>query len=116
MSDGPRHYDFDGQPCTFHEWVDLVQRGWNDDRRFVGRTEIGGYLVSTVWLGLDYSFGHGEPLMFETMIFDNRDIEYDTDDELHETCRRWPSRHAAELGHAAAVNYVRDVLALRGDG
>jgi hypothetical protein len=27
-----------------------------------------GHLVSTVWLGLDHSWGEGPPLIFETMV------------------------------------------------
>lgn len=36
------------------------------------RTSRGGaeYFVSTVFLGIDHQFGHGPPLLFETMIFE----------------------------------------------
>jgi hypothetical protein len=40
---------------------------WKERR--VAWDEFGGVQVSTVFLGLDHSFGHGPPLLFETMIF-----------------------------------------------
>ena len=33
--------------------------------------DILGINVSTVFLGLDHSFGRGDPILWETMIFDN---------------------------------------------
>lgn len=42
---------------------------FNWETRFDLKTEIGDYIVSTVDLGLDHSFGDGPPLYYETMIF-----------------------------------------------
>ena len=40
------------------------------DYKVVARTEVGPYVVSTVWLGLDHSYrDEGPPLIFETMVF-----------------------------------------------
>jgi len=47
------------------EWADF-RRG---DGRRVALTEKQGVKVSTVFLGLDHSFGGGEPVLFETMVF-----------------------------------------------
>lgn len=33
--------------------------------------EVLGIRVSTVFLGLDHSFDHGEPVLWETMVFDD---------------------------------------------
>lgn len=33
-----------------------------------------GFYVSTVFLGLDHSFGEGRPLWFETMVFKDGDF------------------------------------------
>ena len=38
------------------------------DKRRVARDQIGAAWVSTVFLGLDHSFGEGPPLLFETLI------------------------------------------------
>ena len=41
-----------------------------DANRRVASDQIGGILISTVFLGLDHSFSeNGPPLLFETMIF-----------------------------------------------
>lgn len=37
--------------------------------RTIGKTQLPNCLVSTVFLGLDHSFGNGPPLLFETMVF-----------------------------------------------
>lgn len=41
--------------------------------RVVAKTIIGGSEVSTVFLGLDHSFGIGPPILFETMVFPTED-------------------------------------------
>jgi len=53
--------------------------------------------VSTVFLGLDHSFGNGPPLLFETMIFGG---EHDQYQDRYET---WEQ---AEAGHKKAVQMV----------
>lgn len=63
------------------------------------------YFVSTVDLGLDYSFGRGEPLYYETMIFPKGEWG-----EMY--CMRYPNREMALKSHEALVyninhgNYV----------
>lgn len=66
----------------------------------VARTEISpGITVSTVFLGMNHNFGHGPPLIFETMIFggseDGWQARYSTWDEAVE-------------GHAEAVEIARN--------
>jgi hypothetical protein len=70
----------------------------NNDRR-IARTELpDGVVVSTVFLGLDHSFGRGEPLLFETMIFGG---------PHDETQDRYATRQAAINGHAHYVALAR---------
>jgi hypothetical protein len=73
----------------------------NRDARRVARTEIGsvGY-VSTVFLGLDHSFGGGRPVLFETMSF----IGGESEDYF----ARYHTWAEAEAGHA---RIVREALA-----
>lgn len=48
--------------------------------------------VSTVWLGLDYSFGNGPPVIFETMVFaEGESGERDS--------MRYSTRQQAKDGH-----------------
>lgn len=49
---------------------------WSDRGKFVkghpkvvDKTTVGTAEVSTVFLGLDHSFGDGPPILFETMVF-----------------------------------------------
>jgi hypothetical protein len=50
--------------------------------------------VSTVFLALDHSVGHGPPLLFETMVFVNG---------VGEDCERYSTWAEAEEGHANMV-------------
>ena len=64
MSD---YYDRAGAEISAEEWTRLVR---DRNYRYIAKTDFGdGCSVSTVWLGLDHSFGHGPPLIFETMVF-----------------------------------------------
>jgi hypothetical protein len=67
--------------------------------RRVAETKRGDVRVSTVFLGLDHSFGDGPPLIFETMIFGGEHDEwidrcstYDEAEAMHERAVRlaWP--------------------------
>lgn len=64
------------------------------DRR-VADTEVGALRVSTVFLGVDYSFGVGPPLIFETMTFDALGHEL--------SMARYSTWAEAELGHMEEV-------------
>jgi hypothetical protein len=64
------------------------------DRRVAETKLTNGSWVSTVFLGMDHSHGHGPPLLFETMIFDGEHDQYQT------RCCTWDE---AELMHAEAV-------------
>jgi hypothetical protein len=81
-----------------HEWA----RWYEKADRFVAQTNVGPMRVSTVFLGLDHSFGGEHPILFETMVFDGGEDAYQ---ERYET---WDE---AEKGHARAIAMAREVLA-----
>ena len=54
------------------------------DRRVAHTTVLGMCNVSTVFLGLDYNFGGGRPLLFETMAFWHGEHGYE-----QERCSTW---------------------------
>jgi hypothetical protein len=54
------------------EWAKQME-GKN---RIVKQSQFGDVKVSTIFLGLDHSFGDGEPLLFETMIFGGKHDQY----------------------------------------
>lgn len=66
------------------------------DRR-VASDSIGSMRISTVFLGIDHSFGGGSPLLFETMIFGGPESV----DGFADRCSTWES---AEAMHAAAIS------------
>jgi hypothetical protein len=79
------------QTDDLEEWAQAFEGA----ERCVARTEAApGIIVSTVFLGIDHSFGHGVPLVFETMIFRNGQ-----GDEMW----RYSTWEEAEAGHEAAV-------------
>lgn len=98
MSD---YYDRAGSPITMKQWAGSRER----DRR-IALTDAGGYWVSTVWLGLDHSFGDGPPLIFETMIFAGSERE--VADWAEEYCERYATEAAALAGHDRAVAWARE--------
>lgn len=81
-----------------------------DDYRIVAQDHLSnGYYISTVWLGLDHSFGTGAPLIFETMVFLSL-ADGSTDFSGLETYR-YETEEAAIKGHEETllrvVKYIR---------
>ena len=85
---------------TWGKWFETADR-------HVAKTAINDEInVSTVFLGLDHSFGGGPPLLFETMIFGG---EHDQYQDRYET---WAQ---AEIGHEKAVVLASDPEGLNTD-
>lgn len=79
------YYTLDGHtpvPCDLLTWGRMFE---DAEGRTVAQDSIGEFRVSTVFLGMNHSFGDGPPLLFETMIFGGR---YD-DDEYQTRCTTW---------------------------
>lgn len=95
----PGYYDRDGIPMT--DVLDWARSFETSDRR-VALTKITGdsppkvIEVSTVFLGIDHSFGDGPPLLFETMTFG----DLGDDGEVQE---RYSTEVQAKEGHARVV-------------
>src|SRR4249920_1935701 len=90
------------------QWAALLE---DNDYRRVAWDEVGPYVVSTVWLGIDYGFGRTEvPLIFETMVFDTRRQIETPSGPVNESaeCWRWPTEMAARAGHDQAVAWARE--------
>lgn len=67
--------------------------------RHVNKTDVTDEIkVSTVFLGIDHSFGGGVPILFETMIFGGEHNDYQ---------ERYATYEEAEDGHAIAVDMCR---------
>lgn len=79
---------------------DLLRWGvWYETHdRHVALTQIGSIEVSTIFLGIDHSFGGGLPVLFETMVFRRNRAEEQV------RCETWEQ---AEKQHAEMVEMVR---------
>lgn len=107
MSSFGRHYIL--LPDRTIVEVEMMQwaRWFNTADRHIGLTETELHRISTVFLGLDHSWGRGPPILFETMVFDKEGYEssliknFIVHDD-HE-CVRYSSFDDAEAGHAAMV-------------
>jgi len=77
---------------TWAEWFEKIES------RHVAREKIGDAEISTVFLGIDHSFGQGPPLLFETMVFGG------ALDQEQDRCTNWEE---AETMHAAMCERVR---------
>lgn len=83
--------------ASLEEWG----RWFESADRHVAQDTIGNVRVSTVFLGLDHSFGNGPPLIFETMIFGGPHDQHQT---------RASTWDEAEAQHAEAVTMARSGL------
>ncbi len=95
-----RHYRRDGTPCDVLEWAEQFEKATD---RQVAKTTVplgqgDAADVSTVFLGLDHSFGEGPPLIFETMVFGG---------ELDQECERYTTETEALFGHDRMVAKVQ---------
>lgn len=88
------YYDMQGNPIDMQEWVVLFGK---KERIIKQETLPNGKFVSTVYLGLDHSFGMGGPLIFETMVFPNKGSWNDIDME------RYATLEEAKEGHKRMV-------------
>ena len=61
-----------------------------------------GTWISTVWLGLDHSFGEGPPLIFETMVFPDS-----ANSAAEEDMERYATEAEARAGHKRMVEKWR---------
>jgi hypothetical protein len=68
---------------TWAMWFEKAERHVADDK-------VGDVRISTVFLGLDHSFGGGRPLIFETLVFGG---------PLDGEMERYSTWDEAEAGH-----------------
>ena len=101
------YYDRDGNPIPMTEWANLIE---SKTAQRVAETTIGDAWVSTVWMGIDHSFGQGPPVIFETMIFRAKDATGELpaaiDDADYQ--ERYCTEAEALAGHDRAVAWVRE--------
>jgi hypothetical protein len=83
------------------QWARWLDQAFKDGSRTVAKTNIqhsGGMVrVSTVFLGLDHSFGEGPPILFETLA---------NGDGVIEEMERYHTWTDAEIGHSDMVDNI----------
>lgn len=84
-----------GEPELCENVIQWARWFENGDARIVASDRVGDVRVSTVFVGLDHSYGDGEPLLWETMIFGGPHDGYQN---------RYTSKADAIVGHATALN------------
>ena len=97
MSDYYILVDGVAKPCdliTWAKWFETADREVAKD--IVGESE-----VSTVFLGIDHSFGDGPPLLFETLVFGGK---------LDQEMDRYSTLEEAEVGHKNMVGRLRSEI------
>ncbi len=102
--------DADGKtpiPCddtlTWARWFESASRVVRQDSvRLPSGVTV---TVSTVFLGLDHSFGHGDPILWETMIFGGDHDGYQ---------QRYSTYKDAFAGHAHAYALARETAKCSG--
>lgn len=78
------------------EYIAFAGRGI--EARRIGRDDVDGQDVSTVFLMHDHGWWGGPPVLFETMIFGGPHDQF---------CDRYTTRADAEAGHARVVAALR---------
>jgi hypothetical protein len=88
-------------PCSLEEWARAYEK---EEVRRVGYNKMGPYVVSTVFIGIDHSFGGGPPLWFETMIFSLKTGEA----RFFSNQTRYTTWEEAVEGHRMVVQLVAE--------
>lgn len=115
-------FDAEGKPITARQWATLLG---NERYKILAQTWVTEDIeVSTVWLGLDYSYmrylpGHEDdpPLIFETMVFVRSDTPLTISGHVIERdgteCYHWPTREVALAGHMRIVAELRGCITVQ---
>lgn len=94
------YYDRKGCPIRAAEWVELFENF--EGYRRLGETHLpNGYLISTVWLGLDHMgcLRKSAPVIFESMVFRDARRDRESYDQV-----RYTTEAEALAGHKQLVH------------
>lgn len=103
------YYDRKGQPMEMLAWAAKFE---DRDYRTVAQHWVRGWMVSTIWLGIDHGFSEiTRPVIFETMIFPPGDEAgeygiYGCEDYQE----RYSTEEAAQAGHDRAIAWLGEKL------
>jgi hypothetical protein len=103
-------------------WAKWFENGNKSPGRITGRSVVKNVRISTVFLGLDHSFGGEVPVLWETMMFNIRDDSKKLKDKKGLTGNlqalgnyqvRYSSLEDARKGHEYAVRFAEYILGIR---
>lgn len=108
MSNVGLYFDRQGHPMDLMQWAAKME---DLDYKVVAQHWVRGWMVSTVWIGIDHNFSpFGKvPIIFETMIFPPGD-EAEHGIWSDEYCDRYPTEEAAQAGHDRALSWLREKI------
>jgi hypothetical protein len=102
------YYDRQGAPMTMDAWSAKFS---DRDYQVVAQHWIRGWMISTVWLGIDHGLGFSSaPVIFETMIFPPGDEAGGEHVDMDRYCDRYATESEAEAGHDRAIASLREKL------
>lgn len=104
------YFNRKGEAIDMMTWAKL-----HADRDYVAVAQhwVRGWMVSTVWLGINHRFfGDGPPVIFETMIFapGDEDPRISATAQFDEYRERYATETAAQAGHDRALSVMRERL------
>lgn len=102
IPDRPMYFNRYGEPMTLDEWG---RSYGHHERKVLRQTHVYGYMISTVWLGMDHNYFGGIPLIFETMVFAPERTAF-----LDLECRRYSTLTEAHLGHDEVVSMLLHLI------
>lgn len=102
-----RHYKLIGKLVVPCRTAKDVAEAFTSERH-VALTHIELITVSTVFLVIDHSWGHGPPLVFETAIVSDYESREDSQYQIAGRCSSWEE---AEVMHARAVEKAHEMIA-----
>lgn len=98
------YFDRQGRGISFKYYC-MLSRLFNYYR--VDKAYVHGCMVSTVWLGLNHNFWGGQPLIFETMVFNHDHRRRHRPWSPEGWMDRYPTEELARIGHERVVNRLR---------
>lgn len=107
VGEGIHWYDKNGKPLYDYEEIEKLLNDV-EYKRVAVTTLSDGTWISTVWLGLDYSWSEGNPIIFETMVFSEKKDKDGFTEDLE--MQRYSTLEQAKAGHKAMVKKWREVI------
>jgi hypothetical protein len=95
------YMDREGNTIDLQKFAELME---DLEYKRVAESHVGPLWVSTVWLGINHSFGSGPPQIFETMVFPEEGV---WDEEI---CERYATEEEALAGHQRVVDSLQFVI------